>query len=80
MSMKIGNDFGHKDVLQISNDDFQVLEEYLKQIGVRIRKTMIRDGIAYIQADNPYKTFIGREERPYADEAMTPFCTSVYKR
>ena len=69
--------------LELTSEELEELEPFLKELGVRCR-TMVyttKDGVEnhVIQAENPYKFYIGKPERKHADECMTERGIRLYK-
>lgn len=76
-------------LLQLTREEYEQLEPFLRQLGIRCRATMWDSKEMTIQAENPYKyqlhsaavvnSEIKRYEQ-YADELMTDKCLNLYKR
>lgn len=70
-------------LLQVSDEEFEAVAEFLKRLGVRCRVTSWNvggSGELIIQAENPYKTWISDKERYFADLAMTNEAIAAYQR
>lgn len=67
-------------LLELTQDEYKALEPFLVALGVRSRATMWMGETVKIQAENPYKEWISREDRSFADEAMSERGMSFYKQ
>ena len=68
---------------QVNESEFEAVKAFLRGLGVRCRLVSWNfngSGEYIIQADNPYRVWIGSEGRKIADEAMTDEGIARYAR
>ena len=66
-------------LLQLTTAQLYELEPFLNKLGIRVRDVQYCGGVHVIQAENPYKGWISREDRRIADEEMSPDGLRRYK-
>lgn len=79
----ITNQYGAEtNLLELTLDEYEVLRAFLKKLGVRCRTTKWdSNGIAVIQAENPYKYWIGHAEgEKWANKDMSDESIKLYQR
>lgn len=67
-------------LLELTQDEMEALEPFLRAVGVRIRATMAYGVYRTIQAENPYRAYCPPRQREMADAHMTPDAIAHYKR
>lgn len=70
-------------LLQVSAKELEAVEAFLRGLGVRCRLVSWNvngSGEYIIQAENPYRAWIGAEDRKIADKDMTAEGIARYKR
>lgn len=68
-------------LLTLTPEELEQLEPFLKKLGIRCRTTTWNREECTIQAENPYKFWIGHPNgKKIADDEMSDFRIKCYKR
>ena len=68
-------------LLTLNSEDLEQLEAFLKQLGIRCRCITWNRKECTIQAENPYKFWMGHPMgKELADKDMTEFSIKCYKK
>ena len=78
----IVEEYGKKcNLLELTSDEYRILEPFLLSLGVRTRVTKWDSKKIVIQAENVFNScWISQIAREIAEEQLTPFSISCYKR
>lgn len=73
-----------ENLLELTLEEYKVLDAFLSKLGVRSRVTLAwtENGVdmVKIQAENPYWACIRGHDKKFADSLMEPFSLECYKR
>ena len=78
----IVEEYGKKcNLLELTSDEYRILEPFLLSLGVRTRVTKWDSKKIVIQAENVFNScWISQIAREIAEEQLTPFSISCYER
>lgn len=81
----INEEYGNKcNLLEVTEKEYKMLEPFLLGLGVRSRITKSykkgEDWMVVIQGENPYRFWIGQNERRAAERQLNPYAISCYKQ
>ena len=78
---RIDTQYGREvNYLRLTKEEMKTLEPFLVKLGVRMRWMSCYQGVFEVQAENPYKCWIGSDERKFADEDMSEKSRERYNR